>query len=113
MRFLLRRLLSDLTFDASPKAVGKKISAHCSRKKFFFTIGIQLAAVKYGSVPLRRLFKMNFDDLSRIRDVEPAAVRFPSFCNYLDQGSPQWRIRNMGEPIAVCLHVQFQFLVLL
>src|SRR5260370_23791270 len=35
MRFLLRRLLSDLTFDASPKAVGKKISAPCRRKKFF------------------------------------------------------------------------------
>jgi len=35
MRFLPRRFLSDLTFDASPKAVGKKISAQCSRKKFF------------------------------------------------------------------------------
>src|SRR5713101_8037042 len=93
------------------KLFGKKISAPCSRKKFF--LYIRHSAVKYGSVPLRRLFKTNFDDLSRIRDVEPATVCFPSFCNHLDQGSPQRGIRNMGESIAVCFHVEFQFLVLL
>src|SRR5258708_19784062 len=95
------------------KLPGRKFPHLVGERSSFFTIGIQLAAVKYGSVPLRRLFKMNFDDLSRIRDVKPAAVRFPSFCNYLDQRSPQWRIRNMGESIAVCFHVEFQFLFLL
>src|SRR6266852_4881542 len=113
MRFLSRRLLPDSTLTRRQKLSGRKFPHLAGERSSFFTIGIQLAAVKYGSVPLRRLFKTNFDDLSRIRDVEPAAVRFPSFCNHLDQGSPQRGIRNMGESIAVCFHVEFQFLVLL
>lgn len=64
------------------------------------------------SVPAGRLFEMNLDDLIGILDFVPAAVGFPAFGDDLDQNFSERSVGNVGDAVAIGLHIELGLLVL-
>src|ERR1700746_3141249 len=71
------------------------------------------ASLRARLIPLRRLIEMNLDRLLWVGYVVPAAVRFPSIGDHLNQRPSHRRGRVMGRSIAVPFHIQFYGFVFL